>query len=168
MPILAAFAHFLLHFHDNIYKIGRNCHENIKHHPFATQIPLIINVDEDDKLLLKCPDAECYRILKLFPGLDFRSLGAKYYDSLYHFNKTCQKLRSKNKRSEDKAQAKQRLLFKRATMDEDKSVIFENDFTGPVEQIVLPHSIAPEITPDRIGGKKPKCFFAIFRSFIGI
>jgi hypothetical protein len=148
-------------------KLDESFMQNIEIHPFATQIPLIITVDEDDKLLLNSPDAEWYRILKLFPDLDFRLLGAKYYDSLYHFNKTRQKLRPKNKKNEDKAQAKQRLLFERATMDEDKTIIFENDFTGPVEQIVSPHSIAPGITPDRIGGKKPKCFFAMFKSFIG-
>jgi hypothetical protein len=143
--------------------------QHLKIHPFSTQIPLIITVDEDDKLLLNSPDAEWYRILKFFPDLDFQSIGAKYYNSLYHFNKTRQKIRSKikNHDSEDKAQAKQRLLFQRATMDKDTSVIFENDFAGPVEQIVSPNSIAPGITPDRIGGKKPKCFFAMFKSFIG-
>lgn len=141
--------------------------QNIEIHPFATQIPLIITVDEDDKLLLNFPDAEWYRVLKFFPDLDYRLLGAKYYNSLYHFNITRQKLRPKNKRNEDKAQAKQRLLFERATMDEEKSVIFENDFTRLVEQTVLPHLIAPGITPDRFGGKKPKCFFAMFKSFIG-
>jgi hypothetical protein len=26
--------------------------------------------------------------------------------------------------------------------------------------------IAPGKTPDRLGGKKPKCFFALFKSFI--
>jgi hypothetical protein len=101
-------------------KLDESLMQNIEIHPFATQIPLIITVDEDDKLLLNSPDAEWYRILKLFPDLDFRLLGAKYYDSLYHFNKTRQKLRPKNKKNEDKAQAKQRLLFERATMDEDK------------------------------------------------
>ncbi|MBL7180140.1 MAG: hypothetical protein ISS65_08015 [Desulfobacterales bacterium] len=139
--------------------------QNAEIHPFATQIPLIITVDEDDKLLLNSPEAEWYRILKYFPDLDFQPIGAKYYNALYHFNKTRKNLGAKNQilGSEDKAQAKQRLLFERATMDKDTSVIFENDFSGPVEQIVLPHSIAPGITPDRIGGKKPKCFFAIAR-----
>lgn len=141
--------------------------QNIELHPPATQIPLIITVDEDDKLLLNSPDAEWYRVLNYFPDLEYRPLGAKYYNSLYHFNITRQKKGPKNKNNEEKAQAKQRLLFERATMDEDKSVIFENDFNRPVEQIVSPNSIAPGITPDRIGGKKPKCFFAMFKSFIG-
>ena len=68
---------------------------------------------------------------------------------------------------EDKQQATQRLLFGRATMNGSTPVIFEQDFILPAEETVTPEQIAPGITPNRLGGKKPKCFFAMFKSFVG-
>ena len=53
-----------------------------------SQLPLIHTVDEDDQLLLNCPDAQWYRILKYFHDLQYRQIAADYYNSLYHFNKT--------------------------------------------------------------------------------
>ena len=132
------------------------------------QLPLIHTVDEDDQLLLNSPDAQWYRVLKYFPDMDYRQVAADYYNSLYHFNKTRTMHRGdQHVNDEDKQQATQRLLFERATMNDSTPIIFEQDSIPAIEQIVTPEQIAPGITPDRIGGKKPKCFFAMFKSFTG-
>lgn len=133
-----------------------------------SQLPLIHTIDEDDQLLLNSPDAEWYRILKYFPDMDYRQIASDYYNSLYHFNKTRTMDRGdQHVNVEDKQQATQRFLFERATMNDSAPIIFQQDSIPPIEQIVTPEQIAPGITPDRIGGKKPKCFFGMFNSFTG-
>jgi len=131
------------------------------------QLPLIQIIDEDDQLLLNSPDAQWYRMLKYFPDMDYRQIAADYYNSLYHFNKTrTMDSGEPHVNDEDKQQATQRLLFERATMNDSTPIIFEQDSLPPIEKIVTPEQIAPGITPNRIGGKKPKCFFAMFKSFV--
>jgi len=43
-----------------------------------------------------------------------------------------------------------------------------NEFINITADTVNTDAIAPGITPQRSGGKKPKCFFALFKSFIGV
>jgi hypothetical protein len=138
----------------------------------SSQIPLIHIVDEDDRVLLKSSDAEWYRVLYYLPDKDYREVAAQYYDALYHFNQA-EALRRKEKEwnsdeswPETKEEARLRLLFDRATMDKLAPVIHEEDFATPPRGID-PASVAPGIVPDRLGGKKPKCFFALFKAFIG-
>ena len=136
-------------------------------HQSPTQLPLIHTIDEDDQLLLHSPDAQWYRILKYFPDMDFRQIATDYYNSLYHFNKTRAMDRgNQHVNDEDKQQATQRLLFERATMNDSTPIIFEQNSIPLIEQIVTPEQIGPGITPDRIGGKKPKCFFGMFKSLM--
>ena len=136
--------------------------------PPLNQLPLIQIIDEDDQLLLHSPDAQWYRILKYFPDMDYRQIAADYYNSLYHFNKTrTMDTDAPHDNNEDKQQATRRLLFERATMNDSTPIIFEQDCVPDIEKIVTPEQIAPGITPNRIGGKKPKCFFAMFKSFVG-
>jgi len=37
----------------------------------------------------------------------------------------------------------------------------------PNNPTVKPETLSPGIVPIRLGGKKPKCFFAMFKSFLG-
>ncbi|MDL1973801.1 MAG: hypothetical protein LWX55_03250 [Deltaproteobacteria bacterium] len=46
-------------------------------------------------------------------------------------------------------------------------VLYQEEFKSAPFLTVRPSSLAPGIVPDRIGGKKPKCFFALFKSFLG-
>ncbi len=136
--------------------------------PLPIQLPLIVSINEDDQLLLHSENAHWYQILKIFPDLQYRSLGARYYNALYHFNQT-RKIRSQKikTRKENKDQATQRLLFERATMNANIPVIYDNVPEKPLEHIASPNSIAPGMPPEDILGRKPKCFFAMFKSFIG-
>ncbi len=141
---------------------------NLEASPAFVQIPLIQVVNEDDELLANSPDALWYQMLKDFEWQNYRAIGASYYNSLYHFN--CLRKKSSNSGvngDETKQQAAQRLLFDRATMDETAPILFEDQSIPDVEPTISPSSIAPGITPRRLGGKKPKCFFALIKSFIG-
>ncbi len=137
------------------------------------QMPLIEFVDEDDKILLESSDSDWYKILYYFPFEDYCDVAAKYYDALYHYN-LLQKQKRKEKallelvvNNESKEEAEQRLLFDRATMNDTIPIIYEEDHAISPMRTVSPLSLAPGIVPFRIGGKKPKCFFALFKSFIG-
>jgi hypothetical protein len=136
------------------------------------QIPLIHIVDEDDQLLLKS-DADWYKVLHYFPYNDWREVAAEYYDTLYHFNQSEAQKRKEREETRDeswpetKEEATQRLLFDRATMSKAAPVIFEEDYATVPDSGIDPGSIAPGMVPDRLGGKKPKCFFALVKAFIG-
>ena len=134
------------------------------------QIPLIMEVYEDEHLLLSSPDTKWYEIIKNFPWQDYREVAALYYDALYHFNKTCVPPSSPpdTGNSEDKESAKQRLLFDRPTMDKTVPVLYEPEFQKVPARTVSPLSVAPGIVPQRPGGPKPKCFFAMFAAFLGV
>jgi len=132
------------------------------------QIPLIHVVHEDDELLATSSEAEWYKILQNLPWERYRLIAADYYNALYHFNKSkTHSQKSSDLSAEQKEKATQRLLFDRATMDETAPVLTEEEFIIDILPTVSPSMIAPGKTPDRLGGKKPKCFFALFKSFIG-
>ena len=137
------------------------------------QIPLIHIVDEDDQILLNSSDAEWYRVLHYFPWEDYCEIAAEYYDALYHFNHLEAKKREDKEQSrteicqESKEEATQRILFDRATLNKSAPVIHEEEFEKSPVRTVDPSSLAPGRVPYRLGGKKPKCFFALLKAFIG-
>jgi hypothetical protein len=141
------------------------------------QKPLLIHiVHEDDKVLLNTPDAEWFRILYYFPWEKHCNFGAEYYDALYEFNKREERKRLKNQiqkqvlLSQSKEDARQKHLFDRVTMQVDKErkskVLYEVEAESK-QQMVSPRVISPGVVPFRLGGKKPKCFFALLKSFLG-
>ena len=131
------------------------------------QLPLIQVVNEDDELLSKNSDAHWYAVLKDFPWENYCDLGASYYDALYDFNISKLLGEAPGENKETKNEGRQRLLFSRATMDTSTPVMHEMKPKQINRQFVSPHSISPGVFPKRLGGKKPKCFFALFKSFTG-
>ncbi len=137
--------------------------------PFFNQIPLIEVVNEDDQILFNSADAQWYRILDNFQWQDYLPHAVDYYNALYHLNKTRNESKEPPKKHpETKSETKQMLLFSRATMDNTQPVLHQPDYQQATFETVSPYSIAPGITPDRIGGKRPKCFFSLFKSFLGV
>lgn len=133
-----------------------------------SQLPLIHVVNEDDELLSNNCDAQWYLILKNFPWENYRELGASYYNALYDFNISKQlKEEYPKENKETKDEGRQRLLFNRTTMNKSKSVLHEMNHKQKAVPIVSPQSVSPGVVPKRLGGKKPKCFFALFKSFTG-
>lgn len=134
------------------------------------QMPLIIVENKDDDLLLNSPDTEWYPLLKYLPWKDYRDIGAMYYDALYHFNTCgadCGDSTGTENAGETGEQAALRILSARPTVDKNSPVIYEPEFRSVPFPTVSPYSIGPGIVPHRPGGRKPKCFFAMLRSFIG-
>jgi hypothetical protein len=133
-----------------------------------TQLPLIHVVNEDDELLSNNRDAQWYLTLKDFQWKNHRELAASYYNALYNFNISKQlKKEEPTENNETKDRARQRLLFNRTTMDKSRSVLHEMKPEQISVPLVSPQSVSPGVVPKRLGGKKPKCFFALFKSFTG-
>lgn len=138
------------------------------------QIPLIHEVHADEQSLLNTIKGEWFTILYHFPWKEYRQVGAEYYDALYDFNlKEAQKERSVNQSEsvESKTEAKQRLLYDRATMKQTEGkkapIIYQGKIVETKAAKVPPASISPGIVPVRSAGKKAKCFFSLFKSFVG-
>ncbi len=145
---------------------------------YSPQAPLFHIVHEDDVLLLNASDAAWFETLYYFPWRNYQIFGAQYYDALYAFNKREEeKSRQRagggvNKPGETEEQARQRLLFARATMKKHQegtppALTYEGQAPAAKQPAMDPESISPNVVPDRFGGKKAKCFFALLKSFIG-
>src|SRR4030042_448683 len=141
----------------------------------SNTIPLIHVVDEDDLVLSKSDDAVWFKILRNFPWLDYVGFAADYYDALYQFNITEAERRSE-KETDDEAcesegDAVLRLLFDRVTMQKTKEgklpVLYERRIEEIKSGSVDMNELAPGRVPERFGGRKPKCFFAMFKAFLG-
>jgi len=137
--------------------------------PIIEQIPLIQVVNEDDQILLNSPDAEWFRILNNFPWQEHRDVAAAYCDALYDFNSSGASAEedSPDSSAESEDDARLRLLSGRATVNKDVPVLYEPEFRTPAVRTVNPLSVAPGVIPFRSDGRKPKCFFALFKAFIG-
>ncbi len=131
------------------------------------QLPLIEIVNEDDELLSNNRDAQWYSILKNFPWEDYRELAVSYYNALYDFNISKQLKEDTIENKETKDEGRQRLLFNRATMDKSISVLHEMKSKQIAVPLVSPQSVSPGVVPKRLGGKRPKDFYALFKSFTG-
>lgn len=149
-------------------------------------LPLIHLVHEDDIKLLSSPAAEWFKVLYNFPWEKYRVYGAEYYDALYEFNQREREKRVEGVNNqevetmESREEAKMRLLFDRVTMHskrnisdvkksegEKDSIIYERKVIELKPPKVDPKSISPGVVPIRFDGKKPKCFFGLFKSFLG-
>ena len=135
------------------------------------QISLFHDFYEDEEYFLKSPDTPWYPTLKYFSWKNYQPFAIEYYRALYHFNKNQILKQERSQPSiEKKEVATQRLLFSRPTMDETADVLYQEEFKKiEIDDVpdISPASVAPGVVPSRLGGKKPKCFFAMLKSFIG-
>ena len=137
------------------------------------QIPLIHEVHADDRYLLNTIDGEWFEILHNFPWEDYRLHGAAYYDALYEFNNLQGEAAqgASELTPETKEEAKQRLLFDRATMQvppvPPPQILYQGEVVEFNAPKVDPMELAPGVVPLRLVGRKPKCFFGLLKSFLG-
>jgi len=137
------------------------------------QIPLIHEVHADDQYLLNTIEGEWFEVLQAFAWQEYRAVAAAYYDALYAFNleeaPVADSARDRTQESEE--EAKQRLLWDRATMQGsdrgDKAVLYQAPAVAAPLATVDPLTLAPGVVPVRLVGRKPKCFFSLLKSFIG-
>jgi hypothetical protein len=137
------------------------------------QVPLIHEVHADDKYLLNTIDGEWFEILHHFPWADYRHHAAAYYDALYAFNSE-EREASKSADEltpETEEEAKQRMLFDRATMQSNQAqrppIIYQGQVVECTAPQVDPLSLSPGVVPLRLVGRTPKCFFGLLKSFMG-
>jgi hypothetical protein len=142
----------------------------------SEQLPLFEIVYEHDNLLEAYAGSDWYAFLKDFDWISYRCFAADYYRALYKFNMEAaqerknQAIASPNPTVETAKEAQLRLLFERPTIDESKPKLFTPSVTIDVTHATITineESVSPGEVPFRSGGKKPKCFFALLKSFLG-
>jgi len=148
------------------------------------QIPLIHEVSCDDESLLNTIDGEWFPILYHLDWQDYRQTAADYYNTLYDFNQqqnqndphqeieTSSSESDKPPATESLDQARQRHLFNRATAPLPKNppapVLYRvNPKITENPPQVCACDVAPGVVPLRLLGRKPKCFFGLFKAFMG-
>lgn len=136
-------------------------------------LPLIHLVETDDIFLEQSAQAEWFPILRDLRWQDYRELAAAYYEALAEFNEDqAQQRRERESPSppseESRDDARQRLLFERPTSGKAETPpLFELPSAAtPIR--IDPQTLAPGLVPLRLAGRQPKCFFAMFRAFVGV
>ena len=140
--------------------------------PFI-QLPLIEFVESDDLYLQQQEDVLWFGLLRDLDWRAWRPIAALYYEALWQFNVRQARMRQEREQKqaanpETRAEATRRLLFQRATMCEDTPTLCELPPSTPSAIKVDPQTLRPGMPPPRWAGKKPKCFFALFRAFLGV
>lgn len=141
------------------------------------QIPLPFGVLVDDQVFLNSIDGDWYEVLMRFDWMKYRTHAADYYNALYDFNKR-EPLKKDIVDSaelveprENREEAKQRLLFDRVTApiptEPPPPILYLGQAVEPALQKTLPGDVAPGVVPARLVGRKPKCFFALLKAFVG-
>jgi hypothetical protein len=139
----------------------------------SIQLPLIEFVESDDLYLQQQEDILWFGLLRDVDWRAYRRIAARYYEALWQFNVMQAQMRRQRQQKqaanpETRAEATRRLLFERATMCEDTPALGELPPSTPSEIKVDPQTLRPGTPPPRWAGKKPKCFFALFRAFVGV
>jgi len=134
---------------------------------------LIHIVESDDLHLERQEDILWFNLLRNFYWQPFRPAAARYYEALWQFNvRQAQASRERDAElaanPETQSEATMRLLFERATLCEDAPALHELPASAPPQIHVNPNNLRPGRTPQRWAGKKPKCFFALLKAFVGV
>jgi hypothetical protein len=138
------------------------------------QLPLIEFVESDDLFLQDEPDALWFDVLRKLDYRQFQPTAARYYEQLWQFNQ--QQTQQRNERRENppaanpetQQQATARLLFDRPTLDENAPVLYQLPPCETPSISIRPETLLPGVTPPRFAGRPPKCFFAMFKAFLGV
>ena len=140
------------------------------------QLPLIHIVESDDLHLSEESDIVWFKLLQQLDWKQFRPIAIEYYEALWRFNQDQAREREQRVTSaaaskpepETETQASFRLVMERATMGAPTPSI-----EPPPQQAFDPvhvyaTAIRPGHVPFRIAGRAPKCFFAMFKAFMGM
>ena len=138
----------------------------------AVQLPLFQIVESDDLALAQHEDLVWFEMLRDFDYQPFLPVAAQYYEALWRFNADQIERRAETQdkaiNSEGQYNATLRLVEGRATMNEQTPALFEIK----AETLEPLHGDAREIRPGfpplRLAGRPPKCFFAMFKAFLGV
>ncbi|MFQ5507016.1 MAG: hypothetical protein ACE5F1_19775 [Planctomycetota bacterium] len=138
------------------------------------QLPLLHIVESDDIYFEEQANVLWFRVLRDLDWRAFIGVAAQYYEALWTFNQAQRDARVERARTQPEAnpetrqEADRRLLFDRATLDATAPVLHE---MAPAERElhhVDPSALRPGRVPLRFAGRTPKCFFAMFKAFMGL
>lgn len=135
------------------------------------QWPLIQVVESDDVYLKQHANVPWFGVLRDLDWNGLRPVAARYYEALWQFNVEQQQARLQRlieANTETREQATVRLLLERPTLNEGASALHRLSESQPAQIQVRPESVEPGVTPYRVAGKQPKCFFALAKAFVGM
>lgn len=138
------------------------------------QLPLIHVIESDDIHFEKQADVLWFSVLRDLDWRSFVGVAAQYYEALWAFNQAQQDAREERACAEAEAnpetreEADRRLLFGRATLDAAAPVLHETVPADRELKHVDPTRLSPGRVPLRFAGRTPKCFFAMFKAFVGL
>lgn len=143
--------------------------------PFGTQSVLFHEVFADDRILLSSDEGDWLRAVLQIDYRPLRPVAAEYFQSLWEFNLAWARRRGLVPRSEEGNQespdeAAQRLLFRRPSGGNSRAPILHPVPPPPVPMpwVVNVDRLEPGVVPFRVWGRKPKCFFALTKAFLGV
>lgn len=143
--------------------------------PSSSQPYLFVEVFRDDADILASEDGYWLQGIKALGWRSLQSVAAGYYQGLWEANQKAARERAikafgrRRANSETQEQARLRLVAGRPTGGNVDAPLL----VPPVEEPVVAPTIHPEllepgVVPFRLGGKTPKCFFALVRAFVGV
>lgn len=142
--------------------------------PFGSQAVLFTEVHVDDLSILSSEEGDWLRVLRGWDWWNFRTTAAQYYQALFEFNlaeirRRYEALHSKPMSQETQGQATLRLLYDRSTGGNGKAPILHPAPLPPQQTpTVNAELLEPGVVPIRLGGRTPKCFFALTKAFLGL
>ncbi len=144
--------------------------------PEALQPPLFITLHEDDLRLIESRDATWFIALLAMDWREFRLVAAQYYQALYDMHRQAAKKLGMTASQfeelppETQEEAALRCAKDRATGGNKDAPILYVPATPPKinPTVVRERWLAPGFVPIRCAGRKPKCFFAMFKAFVGV
>lgn len=142
--------------------------------PLTCQLPLIHVLESDDLDLARLEDVVWFSTLRGLDWRAFHSVACEYYQGLWNFNqkqaleRAYRAAAEQSPNPESKAEATRRLLGERPTLFADAPILVPLKPETRKFPSLDPCDVAPGRTPFRIAGREPKCFFALFKSFIGV
>jgi hypothetical protein len=135
------------------------------------QLPLIQIVESDDIYLEQRAELLWCGVLRDLDWIALRPVAARYYEALWQFNVEQHRAREKRlaeANPETREEATVRLLLERPTLCEDAAALHRPTEPPPAQIHVRLESLEPGLTPYRIAGQQPKCFFALVKAFLGM
>jgi len=140
----------------------------------GVQTHLLHIVQSDDLYLKEQADVLWFDLLQNFDYRPFQPLAARYYQALFQFNEKQAIDRQKRQTTtslanpETQHEATGRLLFERATLCPDAPLLHPPQPQPAPTPHVDPRTLRPGHPPQRLAGREPKCFFALFQAFLGV
>jgi hypothetical protein len=129
---------------------------------------------QDDATILSSTAGDWLQALRKLDWRSLRSVAAEYYQALWNFNKAAAQERrvpevNRLPNLETSEEAGARLVAQRPTGGNTSAPLLRPESPAvALGPSIHPERLEPGIVPFRLGGKTPKCFFALAKAFLGL